>query len=82
MKRSVRCFAVKASRGLKPLFPLCLAESQNNQKLCVAVVVGFGEMAGIHVRPPPIPGFTLITRSAALFLPPPLPRLHPCFISR
>ncbi len=62
------CFAAKASRGLKLLFPLCLADSasQNNQKLCVIVVAGFGEMAGIYV-PPSAPSFTQMARSAALF---------------
>lgn len=62
-------FAVRASRGLKLLFLLCLAgsASQNNQKLCVIVVAGFGEMARIYV-PPPVPSFTLMARSAALFL--------------
>lgn len=48
--------------------------SQRNQKVCVIVVSGFGEMAGIYVRDgtattlTPDPSFTLMVRSAALFL--------------
>lgn len=77
------CFAVKASRGLKLLFPLCLADSasQNNQKLCVIVVAGFGEMAGIYLLPP-VPSFTLMARSAALFLLFSHSPASPCFISK
>lgn len=82
-KGSVRwiCFAVKASKGLKLLFALCLADSasQNYQKLSV-VVAGFGEMAGIHASAPPASvcsSFTLMARSVTLFLSFSLPLLHP-----
>lgn len=70
------CFAVKASRGLKPLFPLCLTDSasQNNKKMltktCV-VAASCREMAGIHANVPRAPlccSFALMARSAASFL--------------
>lgn len=74
------CFAVKASQGLKLLFPLCLADSasQSNQKLPLIVVAGFGEMAGIHEcsRASLFSSFTLMATSAAFFF---LFFLFPCF---
>ena len=82
MKRSVRCCAVKASRGLKPLFPSCLAESQNNQNSVLLLLQDLEKWLEYTCSRPPVPGFLLSARSAALSLPPPLPQFHPCFISR
>lgn len=60
-------FAAKSSRGLKPLFPLCLADSasQNNQKVCVIVVAERRQEMPVCSL---CSGFTLMARSAAAFL--------------
>lgn len=50
------CFAVQASSGLKPLFPLCLADSQNNQKLCVIVLLALENR--LEYACFPVPGLT------------------------
>lgn len=78
------CFAAKASKGLKPLFPLCLADfaSLNYQKLCVIVVAGFGEMAGTHVSVPLPHSFTLIVGPVVSFLSFFFSLTSPCFISK
>lgn len=73
------CFAVKASRGLELLFPLCLAASasQSNQKLifyccCQLWRNGWNTWVFLHPHPhlhPHYSSFTLMATSAASSLP-------------
>lgn len=63
------CFAVEASSALKPLFPVCLADSQNNQELCVIVLLALEKRLECTFFPLFLASLTLMARSVALFPP-------------